>query len=156
MSALEEHALRYERLSSIHLPTLLSIEEEAYPDPWTLGMFRQELTNDGSQFFVAFRDSTVAGYGGFWLVLDEAHITKVTVVQAYRGTGLGREVMEFLLRHASILGANTVRLEVREQNTVARALYRSLGFAEIGLRKGYYARTNETAVVMGKAITRGE
>jgi ribosomal-protein-alanine N-acetyltransferase len=156
MSIGEELALRFVRLMPMHLPMLTAIEEEAYPDPWTLGMFRQELENTNSHFFTAYRGEELIGYGGFWLVLDEAHITKVTVAAAYRGQGLGRAIMGFLLRRSAEAGANTVRLEVRETNYPARRLYESLGFTEVARREGYYARTNETAVIMVRATNRAE
>src|SRR5690606_27411578 len=90
--------------------------------------------------------------GGFWLLLDEAHITKVTVAAPWRGQGLGHELMLHLLDTAQRRGATSARLEVREHNEAARHLYERLGFHAVGLRKGYYAKTNGTAVVMAKTL----
>jgi len=145
-------ALRYVRFRREYLPALHAIEEASYPDPWTEGMFRQELTNASSHFYVVFLGEELIGYGGFWFVIGEAHITKLTVSEAYRGRGYGKELMEFLFQKGAALGAATFRLEVREGNIAARRLYAGLGFEEVGLRKGYYIRTNETAVIMEKAV----
>lgn len=147
-----EPPLRYERLVHTHIERLLAIEEEAYPDPWTKGMFRQELVNPASRFFVVFRSLDLVGYGGFWFVVDEAHITKLTVVAEYRRQGLGEELLRFLLRQSIEAGATTARLEVRESNWAARNLYDRFGFSEVGIRKGYYRRTGEAAVVMVKSL----
>jgi [ribosomal protein S18]-alanine N-acetyltransferase len=142
----------YVPLAPEHISHLLAIENEAYPDPWKQGMFRQEISNATSFFCVALREEEIVGYGGFWLMLDEAHITKVTVAEPWRGQGLGHELMVYLLEEALRRGAASARLEVREHNQPARQLYEQLGFRAVGLRKGYYAKTNENAVVMAKSL----
>jgi len=138
----------FQRLDRHDIPAIMPVEREAYPDPWTQGMFRQEVTNRSSYFYVAYEGDLLIAYGGFWLVLDEAHVTKVTVRAERRGQGLGRALMLFLLEEARRLDAETVRLEVRESNRFARMLYRTLGFREVGIRAGYYTRSLENAVVM--------
>ncbi len=148
----ESQDLRYVRLAREHVPLLLSLEQEAYRDPWTEGMFYQETHNGASQFFVAYRGESLVGYAGFWFAVDEAHVTKVTVVAKCRRQGLGVALMGFLEEHARSLGARTVRLEVRESNLAARRLYERLGYVQTGLRKGYYTRSKETAVVMSKRL----
>jgi len=152
MSVSERSRLEFVPLGIHHIPELLEIENEAYPDPWRQGMFRQEITNATSCFIVAFQEDDIVGYGGFWLLLDEAHITKVTVAAAHRGKGLGHELLVHLLEKARERGATCARLEVREHNAPARRLYERMGFQSVGLRKGYYAITNETAVVMAKNL----
>ena len=93
-----------------------------------------------------------AGYAGFWLLLDEAHITRVTVVREQRGRGLSKLLMAHLLEKAKNDGARVARLEVREGNLPAINLYDGLGFVCDGLRKGYYQHTNENAVLMSKEL----
>lgn len=144
--------LRFVTLAHEHIPLLLPIEHEAYPDPWTHGMFRQEIENGASQFFVMRVGRDLVGYGGFWLLLDEAHLTKLTITEPYRRQGLGIRLMRYLLRHAEMLGATAMRLEVRESNIAALRLYEKLGFEEVHRRKGYYAKTDETAIVMAKSF----
>ncbi|MBN4046825.1 ribosomal protein S18-alanine N-acetyltransferase [bacterium AH-315-P07] len=140
--------LRYGKLTEALIPQLQVIEEEAYPEPWTTGMFREEMTNRNSYFYVAYVNDTLIGYSGFWLLMDDVHITSVTVASPYRGNRFGHEQMEHLLHQASDLGAITATLEVRESNHAARAMYTQFGFKEIGLRKGYYAKSGEDAIVM--------
>lgn len=152
MSVSEQRALQYRRISEADIPDLLMADQEAYPDPWTQGMFRQEVQSSVSEFFVARRDGEIVAYGGFWLALDEAHITKITVLPQHRGQGVGRELLEWLMARAEGMGANIARLEVREGNTAARALYTAAGFHPIGIRKGYYASNNESAVVMSRRL----
>ncbi len=150
--SVSESTLHFEPLTEQHIPQLLMAEEEAYPDPWTAGMFLQEIRNRTSHFYVAFAEGELVGYGGFWLLVDEIHITKVTVLARFRRQGFGREVMAHLFWLGRRLGAQSVRLEVRESNAAARRLYESLGFEHIGLRQGYYARARESAVVMVREL----
>ncbi len=144
--------VRFARLSHEHIPLLLPIEIETYPDPWTHGLFRQEVENGASHFVVATIGGKIVGYGGYWLLLDEAHITKLTVDPQVQRCGLGERLMQYLIRRARRAGAVVMRLEVRESNLPARRLYEKLGFHEVGLRKGYYAKTNEAAVVMARTL----
>ncbi|GMV92960.1 MAG: ribosomal-protein-alanine acetyltransferase [Candidatus Hydrogenedentota bacterium] len=152
MSVSESVALRFEPIAVEHLGRILDIEVEAYPEPWTEGMFRDEIRNNFSRFFVAMLDEVLVGYGGFWLVVDEAHITSVTVRDIYRGRGFGRRLVEHLLHEAEDAGARIATLEVRVSNLRARNLYLQYGFRPVGLRKNYYPKSNEDAIVMLKEL----
>ena len=146
-----EPKLRMHALLPEHIPLLLPLEHASYPDPWTQGMFRQEVKNIHSYFYVGFLDEILVGYTGFWLVAGEAHITKVTIDEKHRRHGLGCELMIFLLEKGIALGAKTFRLEVRESNDTAQRLYERLGFTQIGRREGYYTKCRETAIVMQRS-----
>jgi len=67
-----------------------------------------------------------------------ARIYSLVVDAGQRGRGLGRE----LLADAEVLarrrGARVLRLEVRDDNAAARALYGAAGYREIARRAGYY------------------
>ncbi len=153
MSIAPETRLRYETLNERYLPQLMEIEREAYPEPWTVGMFREEMRSRRSHFYLAFAAQRLVGYSGFWLVLDEAHITSLTVAREFRGCGYGREQLMHLLSVGEERGVRAFTLEVRESNEPARGLYESVGFRAVGLRKGYYSTTQEDAVVMLKELT---
>ena len=142
--------LRFEPFSAAHLPAVLLLESQAYPDPWTHGMYRHELETSCSHLHVGLLGDELVAYAGFWLVLDEAHITRVTVAEEHRGRGYGRQVVEYLLARAFALGAVLARLEVREGNTAAIRLYDRMGFIPEGRRPGYYQRTGEDAILMIK------
>jgi len=152
MSQPEVDALRFVPIDRTHLDAVMAIEAEAYPEPWTRGMFLQEVESDRSYFYVMALSGQIIGYGGFWLVLDEAHITSVTVRDTHRGKGIGRLLMEFLLRTAREQRAHIATLEVRLSNLKARNLYLSLGFRPVGIRKEYYPRSGEDALVMMKEL----
>ena len=92
-------------------------------------------------------DGALLGYGGISIVADEAEIITVAVSPAHRRQGIARALMEHMLYLAEDARAS-VYLEVRASNTPARELYRSLGFAETGVRKNYYTSPREDAVLM--------
>ena len=152
MSVSESTALRFAPLAAVHLPAVLAIEREAYPEPWSEGMFREEINHVRSYFVVVTLGGEVAGYGGYWPLLDEAHITSVTIKDVYRGLGYGRGLLSHLLRMAVEDGVSAATLEVRESNVRARGLYESFGFAVTGRRRRYYPKSDEDALIMTKQL----
>jgi len=152
MSVSQQIALRFVDLESAHLPEIMAIEREAYPDPWTVQMFQQEIQSKLSCFHVVFWGDALVGYGGFWHVGDEAHITSVTVRREYRRLGIGRRLVTHIIEEAARLGLLVATLEVRASNYHARNLYRSMGFEAVGRRKGYYAGGKEDAIIMAKEL----
>ena len=141
------------RLRALHtrdLPALMRIENEAYPFPWTEGIFRDCL-NAGYECWVLEDAGGLVGYGVLSAAAGEAHVLNVCVAAAYRGRGLGRLLVRRLLDLARWHHARQVFLEVRPSNPNAIALYASEGFNEIGRRPNYYPakRGREDAIVMG-------
>jgi ribosomal-protein-alanine N-acetyltransferase len=87
-------------------------------------------------------------YGGFWLVVDEAHISTIATAQQWRGRGLGELALLAMIERGLELGAHMVTLEVRVSNTIAQNLYRKYGFVITGERKRYYRDNGENAYIM--------
>lgn len=152
MSVSESAALRYAPLAAGHLRDVLAIEQEAYPEPWSEGMFREEIHHARSYFVVVMLGGELIGYGGYWPLLDEAHITSVTIKDTCRGLGYGRCLLAHLLQKAREDGLKTATLEVRESNVRARNLYEGFGFVVAGRRKQYYPKTGEDALIMTKTL----
>ncbi len=128
------------------IPEVWALEAEIYPEPWSEGVFREELSRDNRVYLVAEEAGTICGYGGLMLVEDDAHITTLAVSPAARQRGLGTRIMLNLVEAGLAAGARHLTLEVRVSNLPARDLYRRFGFAPVGLRKNYYA--SEDALVM--------
>ena len=153
VSGSEAYRLTFVELEEDHLDAILDIEQEAYPEPWTIGMFREEIKGKRSFFWTAFLEEEVVGYAGYWLVLDEAHVTSLTVAEERRGQGFAFEQLRHLMDHIIQSGAQGVTLEVRETNDVARHIYEKEGFEAVGKRKGYYSKTQEDAIIMLKKLS---
>lgn len=112
-------------------------------------MLREELTADHRQYLVLVsQDNAVLGYGGLLAVGEDGDIQTIALSAETRGTGQGRRLMNALLDEGKRRNVRRVFLEVRADNPVARSLYLSLGFDEMGVRRGYYQPGNVDAVVM--------
>lgn len=131
-----------------HVGAVHTIEQRTNPSPWSEQTFRGEIANRDAEYFVVKEGDTVVGFGGYWKVIDEAHITTVAIDPDRQGAGLGRKLMESLLEHARAAGMTCATLEVRAGNQRAIALYEKLGFVACGVRKRYYSDTKEDALVM--------
>ncbi len=91
---------------------------------------------------------TIVGYGGFWLMVDEAHISTIASHRDWRRRGIGELLLVSMLDRAVEIGANIVTLEVRVSNLSAQSLYRKYGFEVTGTRKKYYSDNGEDAFIM--------
>ncbi|MEG6566805.1 ribosomal protein S18-alanine N-acetyltransferase [Thermoanaerobacterium saccharolyticum] len=130
---------------------VMEIEYLSFSVPWSFESFVMEVTkNRCAHYIVADVDGKVAGYGGFWVVVDEGHITNIAVHPDFRGQGVGSAIVEGLIELAKTKGITSMTLEVRESNLVAQSLYKKYGFKPVGKRKGYYQDNNEDAVIMWK------
>ena len=123
-----------------------AIEQATFKKPWKREDFIKEMTtNTCARYLVAEEEGRIWGFAGAWIVLDEAHITNIAVLEAYRGRGIGRALTAGLLQYAANLGVVYATLEVRRGNVIAQNLYKSLGFEYVGVRKRYYEDNGEDA-----------
>jgi ribosomal-protein-alanine N-acetyltransferase len=133
-----------------HLPAIMEIEATAYPQPWTQGVFIDELAMQarGSRhYLVAHLNGRLVGYGGMIYMDTAAHITNVAVDMTLRRRGIATELMLDLAWGARRAGMESLTLEVRESNVSAQSLYRRFGFAPVGVRAKYYENRDD-AIVM--------
>lgn len=132
------------------LDAIWAIERDVFgAEAWSREMMREELTADHRRYIVLVDgDETVRGYAGLLIVGSESDVQTIAVAPEARGGGHGRRLMRALLDESERRGAREVFLEVRADNPVARALYASLGFEEIGVRPHYYQPDDVDAVVM--------
>ncbi|MEA2844219.1 MAG: [ribosomal protein S18]-alanine N-acetyltransferase [Actinomycetota bacterium] len=132
-----------------HLRSVLRIESQVYPRPWSLGLFMSELALRSSRaYYVARIAGVVVGYGGLMVSVDDGHITTLAVDPDWHRNKLGTRLMLALARDAIARGVVGLTLEVRVGNVAAQQLYRQFGFVPAGIRKNYYVETNEDALVM--------
>ena len=139
----------YSRMTERELDEVATIEHAVHVHPWTRGNFSDSLAA-GYHCWVAHRDRALVGYGVVVIAADEAHLLNLSVAPAWQRKGIGTELTRFFLKLARDYGAEKIYLEVRPSNTPARALYKTHGFAEVGLRRDYYPSGSgrEDAVVM--------
>ena len=128
---------------------LLVIEEAQFPEPWTKGMLLDELSNTTSRrYTVAVEDRHVVGYLGVMFVMDELHVNTLGTLPGYEGRGVATSLMDEAWADARLRGVARATLEVAVSNTRAQQLYYRYGFRPVGVRKNYYERTHEDALVL--------
>jgi [ribosomal protein S18]-alanine N-acetyltransferase len=140
--------LRFEPLREERIPSILEIERQVNTAPWSERSFHNELDHPQGIFLTAIADGELAGYGGVWMVVDEAHITTVAVDPDRWRQGIGQRLMIELLQRSKQKGMTCSTLEVRAGNTAAITLYEKLGYVVAARRKSYYPDNKEDAIVM--------
>jgi ribosomal-protein-alanine N-acetyltransferase len=134
------------------LATVVELEVDYFPEPWSWRMYEEELTAlPGRHYVAATVDGAFAGWAGCSVLAGECHVMTIATVEAYRRRGVGAALLDALLEAAVANGADRVILEVATTNASAQALYRSRRFAPVGVRRGYYARGGD-AVVMCREL----
>lgn len=149
MAAVVKPVIQVRGMRIEDVATVSTLENASYEFPWSAGIF-SDCVKAGHPCWVLSVDSVIAGYGILSMGAGEAHLLNICIDPAYRGQGLGRHLLGRLLDIARWNGAERLFLEVRPSNPLAKTLYESVGFSEIGRRPRYYPVRNgrEDAIVM--------
>jgi [ribosomal protein S18]-alanine N-acetyltransferase len=137
-------------LEDKYIEEILTISLLSFPRTWSKDSFEKELDNKFARYMVAVKNSIPVGYGGMWIIIDEAHITNVAVHPEFREGGIASMLLEALIEICKLEGVTAMTLEVRKSNVVAQNLYQKYGFQQEGIRKGYYEDNKEDAIIMWK------
>ncbi|MFN0144894.1 MAG: ribosomal protein S18-alanine N-acetyltransferase [Dehalococcoidia bacterium] len=147
--------LRIRRVTIADIPAVEQVERAAFGAGWPAAAFERELTaNTMARYLLLERveaergPAALIGFGGLWLMVDQAHIVTVAVDPQEQRQGYGSLLVHALVVLARESGMDEATLEVRESNGAARGLYRGYGFHEVGARKRYYSDNGEDAVIM--------
>jgi [ribosomal protein S18]-alanine N-acetyltransferase len=153
MSAAIQSNSRIRMMQPTDLKAIAEVERSAYDYPWSLGIFRDCLLA-GYYCIVLEIDGAVSGYSIMSVAAAEAHVLNICVHPRAQSRGHGRRLLGALLDKARDAGVDKVFLEVRPSNTHAIALYRSVGFEEIGIRPAYYQARwgREDAVILAAML----
>lgn len=130
------------------LEEVCQIERETFSDPWSKASFLETLSDENNHYLVVIIDGSVAGYCGYCGVCGEGYIYNVAVKPTFRRQGIGQRMLEELIKQAESRGITSLTLEVRKSNYPAINLYKKLGFVEAGIRKDFYTKPIEDAVIM--------
>lgn len=147
----------FRRMALDDLPRVMEIEKDGFAHPWSADLLRREMIHDWSTILLATEQrhgpagparEAVVGFIVFWLVHDELHVLNIATASEERRRGVARALMDEASQRARRAGAVLATLEVRRSNASALALYRSLGYRQVGVRPNYYADEGEDAIVM--------
>ncbi len=149
-----EVAHRLRPMTEADLPRIHRIELASYEYPWSLGNFADSL-GAGYSMWVHEAEGEVIGYYAMMAAAGEAHLLNLTIAPIWRRHGLGRDLLDHCLARASDHKAESLFLEVRTSNTAAIALYRSSGFTDLAVRRGYYPARGgrEDALIMKRDLS---
>lgn len=149
--------LRTRPMTEGDVGTLLALEAECHPDPWTPGMLRDSLAQ-GHYCRVLELDGAICGHAVLQVAAGEAELLNLCVARACRRQGLGSAFLDRLMALAHEAGAANMFLEVRASNRAAIRLYAAHGFHQVGRRPHYYRLPNghEDALVMARHLSTGE
>ena len=149
--------LQFRRMRLDDLDRVMEIEKDGFAHPWSADLIRREMVHDWSTLLVATQTrpgpgglpfETILGFVVYWLVHDELHVLNLAVAADERRKGVARALMEEAAARGRRAGAVLATLEVRRSNHSALALYRSLGYRQVGIRPNYYVDEGEDAIVM--------
>lgn len=145
--------VRFRAMTPADLAGVAAVEKASYQFPWSEGIFRDCL-RVGYLCRVAECEGEIVAYGIVAMGAGEAHVLNICVSERMRGRGVGRQMLKLLIERSSQAGMQDVFLEVRPSNMHAIALYQSVGFIEVGRRRGYYQAVDgrEDALVLKLAI----
>lgn len=134
------------------LPDILRLEEACFSAPWTRKMLEAELTGNQFAHFLVAKEAAgygaIVGYLCFWIVFEEVRLMNLAVGEGMRRRGIATALVAEALQAGLVQSASRAVLEVRASNGAALALYRGLGFSQIGARAKYYVKPIEDAVLM--------
>ncbi len=149
MVAVVQPALEIRSMRRSDLDAVMAIEHNAYPFPWSIGIFKDCL-RIGYRCLVLTDSGRVCGYSVFSVAVDEAHLLNLCIAEAERRRGLATLLLEHVMAEMILAGADRVYLEVRPSNRAATRLYARQGFRQVGRRPGYYPDDDgrEDALVM--------
>jgi ribosomal-protein-alanine N-acetyltransferase len=143
-----------ELLTNDDLDAITNLDRVCFGGLWSEDSYRRELASENSYFLgILALDPNgdrqeLFGFGCFWAILDEAHITLLGIHPEYQGQGWGKLLLSSLLNKAQEVKMVRATLEVRESNQIAIHLYEQYGFQILGRRKKYYQDTGEDGLIM--------
>lgn len=131
--------LTFEPMTLDDLPIVLKIEQASFPNPWSLQMFEREIVHSKiAHIYTVRRKGDIVGYFSLWKIVDEGHLTNITVAPEFRRQGFGEIICREVIRLAREIRIRKVTLEVRVTNETAIRLYEKLGFIRTAVRPKYY------------------
>jgi ribosomal-protein-alanine N-acetyltransferase len=141
-----------QRMSQEDVEEVARLERLCFSDPWSKSSFEHELKNRFSIPLVVKSNERIVGYSCLWKIYEQMEIATIAVSPEFREKGIGRMMMNWIVREARKRGCKSVILSVRESNKAAISLYRAFEFVESKRRKGYYRHPDEDAIIMIKSV----
>lgn len=140
------------KMNESHVAQIAALERECFSDPWSEASIASELHSEWSLWLVDEEDGQVVAYVGSQSAPPDADVMNVAVAPNHRRQGRGEALMLALMDALRALNRESLSLEVRQSNAPALALYRRLGFVQVGKRPKYYHNPVEDALILRKEL----
>ena len=140
--------LAIEEMTPEDVPEVAALERQVFSLPWSEAGFLSSLRSPDALYLTARQEGRIVGYCGFLQSFDEADVMNVAVAPEFRNAGIGQRMLRELMLRGRTRGILRYTLEVRQSNATAIHLYEKLGFVSVGIRKDFYEKPVESAVIM--------
>lgn len=134
-------------MDKTHIEDIANIEKICFNSPWSYNGIKEELYNPNA-YFIVFKEKTVVGYAGMYSVCSEGYINNIAVLPEFRNRGIAKQLLDDLLGYSVLNNLDFLSLEVRISNEAAINLYCSRNFKKVGIRKSFYSKPKEDALIM--------
>lgn len=142
--------IHYLPMNASHIAAIAQLETACFSDPWSEASVASELDNRLSRWIVAMDGENLVGYVGSQTVLGESDMMNIAVAPNARRKGVAQGLIAALIQTLTEMDCRSLTLEVRASNEPAQALYRKLGFRQVGCRRNYYRNPREDALILRK------
>lgn len=131
---------------------ICQLEKKIFSDPWGAAGVRESLGQNYTKLFGAWTGEELAGYAIVYFLADEGELVRIATAPSCRRRGVASGLIRELLRVCRERGMKRVLLDVRESNEAAIKLYKGTGFQVDGMRKDFYTKPSEAAILMSREV----
>ena len=136
-------SISFNKLSSIEIPSVLSIEEHNSDYPWSQDQFTTSIENSNNLCYCLSFNGRTIGYLITMLAMDTADILNIGIDSDFKRQGYGTGLLNHLIEELKKKDIGEILLEVRAGNKSAIQFYKKQGFEEISVRKNYYTKNSK-------------
>lgn len=142
--------MQIRRMQEEDLAQVCELENAIFSEPWSEKSFADSMKKPENCYLVVEEAGEILGYCGLWGVAGEGQICNVAVRPTVRNQGIAKAMLAELIREGDAAGLTAYTLEVRVSNLPAIRVYHGLGFEDAGVRKNFYTKPQEDALIMWK------
>ena len=143
-----DNEITIKKMEAQDIEEIANIEKECFSSPWSFQSLMNEIKNENAYFIVALKENKSIAYAGIHCIMGDCFITNIAVSAKNRRNGIGKKILNHLVKYAKEKDSNFITLEVRKSNIIAQNLYKKFDFKEIGFRKNFYSNPKEDAIIM--------
>ena len=142
----------FRNMTEEDIEQVADLEKKVFSDAWSIQGIYDTFCQKQAFVTVAEQDKKIIGYCIMYYAVEEAEIARIAVDDTVRRQGVGRGILDCVCQCSKAKNIKRLLLDVRESNASARRFYEQYGFIVDGIRRNFYEKPNENAVLMSKAL----